>query len=285
MGDSGAVARNYRDEPDEDQGGEPCACGRHCAERDYQGNAQRGPRAFCDTDRGYILRAIRDLPRTYVDLRILLVPSSQAEERVSGSREAPVPLNVQAEAFMREIVHVARSWQRQVQEVARLSASDDPVRAGVALGQACRLLAGEGRDNDGHLDTLLALQPVIQTRFVPPGRKLGDLDPGSVVRIDAAGDAWTATRMDGTAAGLEFLALNGRARGMIGLSRQRRRITEVPCDGCRARGTLVQSEARSGGWEPVVRCTDCPTSYVGAAYELLMGRVYKAQLEALAARS
>src|SRR6185437_13741548 len=194
--------------------------------------------------------------------------------------EAPVPLNVQAEAFMREIVHVARSWQRQVQEVAQLSVIEYRVRDGVALEQACKLLAGEGRDNDGHLDTLLALQPVVQTRFVPPGRKLGDLHPGSVVRIDAAGDAWTTTRMNGTAAGLEFLALNGRARGMIGLSRQRRRITEVPCDGCRAR-TLVQSEARSGGWEPVVRCTACPTAYTGAAYDLLMGRVYKAQLEAL----
>jgi hypothetical protein len=86
--------------------------------------------------------------------------------------------------------------------------------------------------------------------------------------------------MDGTAAGLEFLALNGKARGMLGLTRQRRRITEVPCDGCRAK-FLEQQEAKAGGWEPVIRCKMCSTMYVGAAYDLLVGRIYKAQLEAL----
>jgi hypothetical protein len=35
----------------------------------------------------------------------------------------------------------------------------------------------------------------------------------------------------------------------------------------------------------VVRCTLCPYSYTGAQYDLLMGRVYQAQLEALQAVS
>ena len=90
--------------------------------------------------------------------------------------------------------------------------------------------------------------------------------------------------MDGTAAGLEFLQLHGRARGILGLTRQRRRITEVPCDGCRGK-TLVQSEAKAGGWEPLVRCTACPVSYAGSNYDLLMGRVYSTQLAALAKAS
>jgi hypothetical protein len=68
---------------------------------------------------------------------------------------------------------------------------------------------------------------------------------------------------------------------MIGFTRQRRKITEVPCDGCRGK-TLVQWEAKAGGWEPVVRCTACSTSYTGAHYDLLMGRVYTEQLKALA---
>lgn len=260
-----------------------CACDRHCAERDYQGNPRRGPRAFCETDRSYVRRAIRDLPRTYVELRLLLPPSMQQQEHVSGSREAPIPLNVTVEAFMRQVVWVALSWEHEVVVAANLS-WPDPARDGVALDRACKRLAGEGRERDGHLDTLLALPSVRQRRFVQPSRRLGDLEPGTVIRIDQAGDAWQDIMMDGAAAGLEVLSLNGRARGMLGLTRQRRRITEVACDVCRAR-KLVQSEAKSGGWEPVVRCTGCPTTYTGAAYDLLMGRVYKAQLEALAKAS
>lgn len=273
---------------DSDQGSQACACGRQCAERDYQGNAARGPRAFCETDRRHIGQAIRALPEAYVQLHGLLAPSSQQEEHVSGSREAPVPLNVHAEAFMREIVHVACGWENTVRQVARLSRPDPrlTVRDGPALDRACRLLAGTGRrDPDGYpdtgyLDTLLALAPAVARRFANPTARLRDLEPGTVIEIDQAGDAWQDTEMDGTAAGLEFLRLNGRARGMIGLTRQRRRITEVPCDGCRGK-TLVQAEAKAGGWEPVVRCTACPTSYTGAAYDLLMGRAYRAQLEAL----
>lgn len=297
---------------DDENGGTPCACDRQCAEKDYQGIPKRGPRAFCDTDRDWIGRAIRDLPQTYAQLRILLAPSMQQEERVSGSREAPAPMNLDVQAFMRTIVHVALSWEDQVRAFCDLS---DPERCpacegegetdgggcgacrgsgkvkardGAALARACKLLGGTGRrDSSGYLDTgyldkLLILPPEPKERFIPPNRRIGELAPGTRVRVDSSGDAWgEAEDMDGTAAGLEFLRLNGRARGMIGFTRQRRRITEVPCDGCRGK-TLVQWEAKDGGWEPVVRCTACSMSYTGAAYDLLMGRIYQEQLKALA---
>lgn len=273
---------------DDDEGGTSCACDRQCAERDYQGIPKRGPRAFCDTDRDWIGTAIRSLPETYVLLRGLLVPSMQQEEHVSGSREAPVPVNLDVQAFMQQVVHVALSWEDQVRAVARLSdLPDGGVRDGAALARACRLLAGTGRRDSsgypdtGYLDTLLSLPPESKERFFPPNLKLGSLAPGTRIRVDTSGDAWGETEMDGTAAGLEFLRLHGRARGMIGFTRQRRRLTEVPCDGCRGK-TLVQWEAKAGGWEPVVRCSACPTSYTGAAYDLLLGRVYQEQLRALA---
>jgi hypothetical protein len=266
------------DRYDDDEGAVPCATGRHCAERDYQGNPGLGPRAFCATDEGRIADAIAGLPETYAQLRLLLPVTGQQEERVTGSREAPVPVNLDVQAFMRQVVHVTCSWEDQVR--AAVSLSDLPEgrrRDGVALAQACRTL-------NAHLTALLSLPAEDKARFEPPSRKLGELPPGSVVQIDSAGDAWVMAAMDGTAAGLEFLQLHGRARGMLGLTRQRRRITEVPCDGCRAK-TLVQSEAKAGGWEPVVRCTACPMSYTGASYDLLMGRVYQAQLEALSKAS
>ena len=213
-----------------------------------------GPRSFCDTDEQRIRDAIARLPETYAELRLLLPVTGQQEERVTGSREAPIPVNLDVDAFMRQVVHVACSWEDQVRAAVRLSdLPDGRRRDGVALAQACRTLAA-------HLTPLLALPAETKTRYVPPSKR-DDLEPGSWW-TDTAGDTWTHTDMDGTAAGLEFLQLHGRARGILGLTRQRRRITEVPCDGCRGK-TLVQSEAKAGGWEPLVRCTACPVSYAG----------------------
>jgi hypothetical protein len=287
-----------------DDSGTACACGRYCAERDYQGNAAYGPRAFCASDERHIGEAIRGLPEVYTELSLRLAKTGQQEERVSGSREAPVPVNLEAETFMRHILLVTLTWEEMVRSAAGLSNPDActacggegeangsgcrpcqgsgviKTRDGAALQRASILLGGEDRDRTGHLGTLLSLEAAEVVRPVPGSKRLAELEPGTVVRIDSAGDAWQQGEMTGTAAGLEFLRLSGRARGMLGLSRQRRRITEVPCDGCRGR-TLVQSEAKAGGWEPVVRCTACSMAYAGAHYDLLMARAYQAQLAEL----
>jgi hypothetical protein len=257
---------------DED-GHQPCVRGGRCAARDYQGNPAYGPRAFCDTDRGNIAAVISRTPETYIRLRMLLPPAHSHEERVSGSAEAPVPLNLDVEALMREIMHVACSWEDQVRGVASLAVPPDGARRdAVALTAACATL-------HAHVDTLLSLPGEPKTRYVPPDRAAA-----GPVFCDSAGDAWEHVTLDGTDAGLEFLALDGRARAMLGLTRRRRRITEVRCDQC-AQKTLVQYEAQAGGWEPLVRCTACPNTYTGTQYELLMGRVYNAQVQALARAS
>src|ERR1035437_10672750 len=95
------ASRDYRYD---DEGGTPCACERHCAERDYQGNPGLGPRAFCATDEDRIRDAIAGLPKTYAELRLLLPVTGQQEERVTGSREAPVPVNQIGRASCRERV-------------------------------------------------------------------------------------------------------------------------------------------------------------------------------------
>jgi hypothetical protein len=303
-----AAQENWDDWADSETGGTSCACGRSCAERDYQGNPARGPRAFCAADERYIGSAIRQLPETYARIALLLAKTGQQEEKVSGSRDAPVPVNLVAETFMRHIILVALSWEDQVRGVANLSDPDRcpacrgegtvtaagfaatcrdcrgtgkvGTRDGVALQRACELLAGRDQDRPGYLITLLSLEPEEKRRPVPGFRRIADLQPGTRLIIDTSGDAWEDRERDGTDAGLEFLALNSRARGMLGLSLQRHRITEVPCDGCTQR-TLIQREAIGGGWEPVARCTNCPRSYIGAQFELLMGRVYQAQAAAL----
>jgi hypothetical protein len=278
-GDSFRDRSHHPAEP-EAETGEPCARGNRCEERDYQGNAKCGPRAFCSTDRDYIGRAIYSLPETYTQLRVILARSEQAGERVSGSRDLPIPVAADVDKLMREIVWVACSWEEVVRAVARLSDYPDGHRRdAVALADACRTLYR-------HLDTLLSLAPQDVARSATRKRveevieEFGDETGSFLIRYDTAGDAWENVTMDGTQAGMEFLAITGKARGMIGLNRQRRRITEVPCDQCKAR-TLVQYEALLGGWEPKARCTNCPNAYTGQLFEFLMGRVYEVQVATL----
>lgn len=270
------------------EGGKPCALGNRCYERDYEGNPKPGPRAFCESDRRWVERAIASLPEDFTRLSFLLARAQQEEERVSGSKDPGLPLAADTDAFMREIVYIALSWEIEVRCVNRLSdIPEDHRRMGVELATASRILAR-------HFDTLIALPARDMRRYAPPKRvrelaceaeraeRDGEDVPEVYVRWDASGDAWEYVTMDGTTAALELLGLHGRARGMLGLSPQRRRITEVPCDECKAK-TLIQREAASGGWVPAVSCTNCPNSYTGARYDLLMGRVYQVQLQALKA--
>ncbi len=295
---------NYSDQwDDSDSGGQPCACGRRCAEADYASNPQMGPRTFCATDTHHIGAVIRGLPGMYTELSLKLAKDGRnGDERVSGSRDAPVPVDLEVQAFMRHVILCALTWEELVRQAAGLSNPDlcplcrgegdiqgrgcrtcqgDGVirtRDGAALQRACVLLGGHDHERPGYLATLLGLEPAPVTRPVPGDTELRELEPGTVIRIDSAGDAWERKDRGGADAGLEFLKLNGRARGILGLTLQRRRVT-VRCDGCSGL-TLVQREALGGGWEPVVRCTACPQTYLGAEFEAVMGREYKATSKA-----
>lgn len=276
-------ANNFSgDWDDTGSGGQGCARGRHCAEADYQGNAARGPRAFCETDRAHVGSVIRDLPQVYVELHYKLAKGQQPDgQRVSGGgKEAPTPLDLDIEAFLRHVILVAVSWEEAVRVAARLSPLPDGlVRDGTALQRACVLLAGRDRDRCGHLDVLLALAPETVNRPVTGSTRLADLEPGTLIRVDSSGDAWQKRDMDGTAAALEFLTLSSRARAVLGLNLQSRRVA-VRCDGCESIGTLKQREALGGGWEAVVRCSACPQVYIGQPFELLMGREYAETVKA-----
>lgn len=290
---------NYSDQwDDSDSGGQPCACGRHCAEADNAGNAQVGPRAFCATDTHHIGAVIRGLPGMYTDLSLKLAKEGQREERVSGSRDAPVPVDLEVQAFMRHLVLCALTWEELVRQAADLSnpdlcpscrgegsiqgrgcrtcQGDGVIRArdGAALQRACVLLGGRDHERTGYLGTLLGLEPAPVTRPVPGSTRLSELEPGSAIRIDSAGDAWERKDRGGADAGLEFLKLNGRARGILGLTLESRRVA-ARCE-CESIGTIKQRQAISGGWEAVARCSACGRAYIGAEFEDLMGREFEA---------
>ena len=283
---------------DSDSGGQPCAAGKHCAEADYEGNPQHGPRPFCHTDELRVGTAIRDLPRVYAEVHAKIGKSGagHGEQRVSGGGwEAPAPVDLDVDAFLRQAVLVALTWEERVRHAAGLSnpnlcpacqrsgAGSDRecpacdvlrVRDGAALSRACRLLAGPDRERTGHLATLLALAPEDVWRPVKPD----EAEPGAATYADEAGDWWQRTPMGGAEAGVEFLRLAGKARGILGISPRRQRVP-LRCDGCGSL-TLVQREALAGDWEDVIRCTNCPRVYAGADYEELMTRWWKLGNEA-----
>jgi hypothetical protein len=264
-------SRWQEEQAEAEEAGTPCARESQCTDADYQGNAILCPRSFCEKDEAWIRRILTEMPETYTRMRMLLARSQQQEERVSGSREAPIPLATDIDMFMRQIVLVTCGWEETVRAVGSLS--DYPEgrrRDAVQLATASRTLAA-------HLTILLSLGPCDVTRLITFEQAL-ETSPEDEVRYNTAGEPILHTTMDGTAAGLEFIRLSGRARGMQGLNRGRRRITEVPCDDCQAT-TLVQWEARDGGYEPVIRCTNCPNAYIGTRFELLMGRIYRIQMD------
>jgi hypothetical protein len=232
-------------------------------------------------------------------LRLILGRIGQGgDERVSGSREAPIPLAADVEALMCEIVHIACSWETAVRTQARLTphpaGPDHRRRDGVRLAVACETMAGrwDGREYiGGNFDVLLSLGPQLMKRAIPQSRveEIINADKEGTERgrfvIDRSGQAWERVSLNGTQAAAEFFALTGKVRGALGLTLPRRRITEVRCDGCNGKATLVQPGARSGGWEDKVVCTNCPNVYTGSRFTLLMSRIYQIDIAAQAAQA
>lgn len=268
-------------EPDfthDDEGAIPCARGNRCSEADHLGIPKHGPRSLCETDTRYLRTDIADLPERYVELHGLLGRAGQGDdERVSGgSNEAPIPLAADVDALMREVVRIACDWEKAVRARGRLTAHPAGLRRrdGVRLATACETLTG-------HLDVMLSLGPHWMYREATRQRIKEIIGEDETVSsrfiIDRSGQAWERRQMTGTDAALEVFALTGKVRGALGLSLPVRKITEVRCDNCHEK-MLIQRGARSGDWEPRVTCRSCPNVYAGARFDLLMGRVYQAQL-------
>lgn len=87
-------------------------------------------------------RDVRSLVYDYVDLTQALVPGTSAGQKVSGTRDAPVPLSLPADELLRAIHHTAVTWVEVAREHAGLPpAPDRGVRAGWAVQRAVLTLA------------------------------------------------------------------------------------------------------------------------------------------------
>jgi hypothetical protein len=255
----------------------PCARGVHCADRQIvidDGRRIVEPawtyRPFCDLDRQRLITCIEAIPGQYVDLYRKLLPSGSGGQRVSGSRTPPIPMVLNVEALMREVVHVVCSWAEVVGHVANLSSTDGPRRAGTALSEASKALAI-------HVDALLALGSWSVTRYMDI-HKAADLPADTIGWVHPhAGYVEAIVDLDGPAAALELLDLHAKCRSVLGLTKKREILT-IPCHGCGH--AALHREETSQGMEDGATCGNCRTEYTGDQWKLLRDIVYGEQIAA-----
>jgi len=224
----GGVVRDH-DDPD----GRPCAQGEWCVRAVTGAGGSRaplrGPRAFCDPDRGKVAAALDALPRDYAALAADLGSPGQAAGAVRSPFGPRVPLRLGTEALMRAVTESLTSWHDRVAAVDHLTELPDrdhenrrTARDGWLVSRAVRVLSPR-------LDALLALGPEAMRRAATHHlvQLLGDTAPEGTVR---AGYASLLPDLDGGDAGLEILRLHRMAKAVLGETRPKPvELLGVPC--------------------------------------------------------
>lgn len=260
-----------------DSGLRECARAERCSDPQFVQDGPRTvrrpaltPRAFCDSCRDEIGVCIEETPRRWVQVHANIGQLKVLDgDPVSGSQSPPVPLSLDMDAFLREMVAVLVSWEERVRVVAGLSLLDTAVarrrRDGVAVAQACRVLSA-------HLDALLALTPEPMMRVLDL-KTAAALPPGTngVVR-PVAGYAEVMCDLSGEDAGLELLWLRARCRGTLGLTGPKPKHLPVPCKAC---GFTELYEVLT--WDGVpegAKCRQCGDEYSDNEYTIRRGEAY-----------
>lgn len=123
---------------------EPGVCANEsCGRPDENGDWQRtaATRTFCDRCEHRIADVLRDLPGWYVNLHVHLGDASVGGEKVSGSRSAPVPLNLEVEALIADLEGTLVSWENALRAAWGWPAKMDPAGPpGVRFQATCRWL-------------------------------------------------------------------------------------------------------------------------------------------------
>jgi hypothetical protein len=197
-----------------------CARGEHCAAATTDDGGATvpdwadSPVPFCRRDTGQITRAVMRLPEQYVLLHMALGEKTRlADDRVSGSRTPPVPLRLDVDALIWDMVLILCSWDERVADAEKLTRPATWLsryrRHQVAIPATTATLAPRLRD-------VLCYPP--QSMFRVYGLKAAELLPADqVTRVNTAGGyAEALVDLDGAGAGLEFLRLERRCRHALG---------------------------------------------------------------------
>jgi hypothetical protein len=178
----------------------------------------------------------------YRDLANAIPKLSGSGEQVSGTREKPIPLRLDVDALMAEILHVTTTWEEIIRDYSDLGPVAVRVRPGWAVQTAVRIL-----------------QPRVRQLAVVSG-----------VEVFPRGCEDDLTEVSGSEALLHMVWLHQRARQVLGLTRC---VNSLPgeCSGCQST-TLVTDRgeetalARPDGSETVY-CRSCGRTWTWDEYE------------------
>lgn len=264
-------------------GQRPCARGSRCLESAsvLQPDGRRtnepalGYRTLCDSDRAFALTCIEALPGYYRELGGRIGDKQQGHgPRVSGSREAPIPVNPSVDELRVDLINIVASWTGRILHVARIVGEVDPDRPASHytledVGRMCGTLAA-------HLDALLTLDAGPMTRFMPIG-DADDLPDGTPIRRNH----WTQTAqaivdLSGADAALETFRLNARCRWFLGHTGKDEKIGGR-CFACDQLDVLVRPDS-AAGLQDHAECSACGARYFDAEYTMLLRAAYEAEL-------
>ena len=218
------------------------------------------PSPFCRKDTGRVCRSLADMPRRYVALRLAIgqKPRLGEDSRVTGSRDAPIPLRLDIDALIRDMLLILVSWEERVAETADLTRPSAALsrhrRDEIAVPAAVRTLAPR-------VDILFALaaQPMMRVKPIPAREKVPDWAAGLAAASTAGfvhpggGYVTADIPLAGPDAGLEILNLGDRCRRAL------RETTPPPLllDGipCRRCEHLALTAAPEPEWKS--ECSQC----------------------------
>jgi hypothetical protein len=224
-----AARESYRVLSGDENGQRPCARGEHCASaitvRLEDGKSRRdplrGPRNFCDPDRGRIEHDLGELPGQYVRLAAELGSASRGTSAIRVPFGPRIPLRVDVDALMRAIAECVCSWHERVAFAHRLDFPERGRRDSWAVGRAVAVMSGR-------VSALLALEPLGMRRAFDL-RDLASL-PEDALGVVHSVYAEILLDLGGTDAGLEILNLRYVARAVLGETRAKpEELLGVPC--------------------------------------------------------
>lgn len=209
-----------------------CYRGSRCVDAERTENTRRGrlivaAAGLCPSCERVTETAIRELPADYVQLhRMIGKVKRVGSDLVSGSRELPVPLALDVEALLAEIVHESTCWAESVSEVIGADVDTQSLRGyrdAVLVQFAAEHLAD-------HLTVFLALRDVVHLGWADGQR--------------------TTTERHGHEGAIALLALHHRVRSYTGQTRLTHRLP-APCPRCE-RLTLQRHDG-----DDLVECATC----------------------------
>jgi hypothetical protein len=251
-------------QPDHDDGQRPCALEGRCAERDHGGQPKPGPRAFCSTDQMIIGRSLAWLPEAYVRLHQMIGEKGRGQgERVSSSRTPAVPLNLEVDSLITDMVGILDEWANRVRGVDALY-QVPPEYA--KMRRDAPVVEAAVKTLTPRLNALLALPPAPMERFLTLDQAA---DLNAWPAPPAGGDLQYHPELDGSDAGIEILHLHRRARNLLGLN-PRHVDLPVPCWECGLK--TVRRWDGSAGLEDQAECSNpnCRAVYTSDRYVRLL---------------